>query len=257
MRQSSRPINEDHAAYYHDQLDSTAEFWRRFGRTVEVRGRRVLDVGCGHGALSIDLAKRGAEVVGVDTNPERIRWAGRNAAENHPDLTVTFLSIESTQLPTTERFDLVVSKDTFEHVEDLETVLVDLHARLLPGGRIWAGFSPLYYSPWGDHRRTGLHLPWAHAVLPKRVVHRAASRKTGRPISDLSDVGLNGLTPAEFRRLVAACGLSIESIEYNRGDKALLRAMNRARRLPLLERYVTVSIYAVLKRARPSPHPAE
>jgi glycosyltransferase involved in cell wall biosynthesis/SAM-dependent methyltransferase len=248
VRISSRPIDEDHEAYYQDQLRSTAEFWRRFGQTLDVRGRRILDIGCGHGAMSIDLAKRGAEVVSVDPNEERIEWARRNLAENHPGLDVTFLPVESTELPSTERFDIVVSKDTFEHVADLRGLLGDLRSRLRPGGAIWVGFSPLYYSPWGDHRRAGLRLPWAHAILPRWAVHRAARRKTGRPVSDLADIGLNGLTPAGFRRLVSASGLSIESIEYNRGDKPLLRAMSKARQLPILERYMTVSIYAVLKR---------
>lgn len=239
----------EHAAYYHDQLASTAEFWRRFGRTPEVRGRRILDIGCGHGAMSIGLAERGGEVVGVDPHSPRIEWARRNLEENHPDLKVRFLPIESTQLPPTERFDLVVSKDTFEHVEDLESLLVDLRQRLQPGGELWVGFSPLYYSPWGDHRRAGLGLPWAHALLPRRVVHWAARRKTGRPISHLCDIGLNGLTPVEFRRFVAMCGMSIESIAYNSGDKRFLRVMSKLRRVPWLERYTTVSIYAVLKRA--------
>jgi SAM-dependent methyltransferase len=107
---------------YDASRESTREFWHRFGRRPDVAGKRVLDIGCGHGAMSIDLAQQGAEVVGVDTDASRIEWAQRNLIACHPTLVdyVTFLAQDSTQLPSDERFDLAVSKDTFEHVIDVK-----------------------------------------------------------------------------------------------------------------------------------------
>jgi SAM-dependent methyltransferase len=246
------PHSDGHRAYFAEQQQSTREFWDRFGRRPVVAGKRVLDVGCGHGAMSIDLAQQGGVVVGVDTDAARIEWATRNLAENHPELMdrVTFLAQEAAQLPTSDRFDFVVSKDTFEHVADIGGLLVDLRARLHQDGELWAGFSPLYFSPWGDHGRTGLRIPWAHAVLP--LVYLAAQRRrpNRRRADALTDIGLNGLTPDAFRRSAEQAGMTVASIAYNRGKKPLLRVMSQARRIPGLERYMTVSIYAVL-----TPHP--
>lgn len=49
-----------------------------------------------------------------------------------------------------------MSKDTFEHVDDEASLLKGLGQLLGPGGRLYAGFIPLYGSPIGDHTRTGL-----------------------------------------------------------------------------------------------------
>jgi SAM-dependent methyltransferase len=237
---------------YDASRESTREFWHRFGRRPDVAGKRVLDIGCGHGAMSIDLAQQGAEVVGVDTDASRIEWAQRNLIACHPTLVdyVTFLAQDSTQLPSDERFDLAVSKDTFEHVIDVKGLLVDIRGRLHGDGELWVGFGPLYFSPWGDHGRTGLLVPWAHAVLPRGLVYFAARRVrlTGRPVRDLGDIGLNGITPAAFRRDIARAGMAVRLISYNRGDEPLLKVMSMARRIPGLERYMTVSVYAVLAR---------
>ena len=242
------PHSEDHRAYYDDQQQTNREFWRRFGGRPEVDGKRVLDIGCGHGAMSIELAQAGAEVVGVDTDGSRIQWAERNLIENHPQLAsrVTFLAQESTELPFDDRFDLAVSKDTLEHVADVDGLLGDLRNRLHHNGELWVGFSPLYFSPWGDHGRAGLRVPWAHALLPRGLVYRAAARISDHPVRDLSDLGLNGLTPAAFRISVAQAAMIVVSISYNRGDNPLLKVMSAARILPALERYMTVSVYAVL-----------
>lgn len=48
----------------------------------DVRGRRVLDVGCGDGDLAIDLSKRGARVVGIDSSSVMINAAKQHAERN-------------------------------------------------------------------------------------------------------------------------------------------------------------------------------
>jgi SAM-dependent methyltransferase len=238
----------DDAAYFAQQLPSTTEFWSRFASRPEVRDRDVLDIGCGHGAMSIELARQGARVLGIDLDERRIAWAREHVASNHPELVerLRFERCDSASLPRSQKFDLMVSKDTMEHVLDVRGMLGDLHDRLSTDGRIWVGFAPLYHSPFGDHGRAELRLPWAHAVLPPSLVCRLASRIKGKPITSLAKLELNGITPAEFREAVGAAGLRIDSIAYNRGDKPLLAAMSALRRISALERFMTVSIYAVL-----------
>lgn len=238
-----------HAAYFEIQAQrSNAEFWRRFGRRPDFRGKQVLDFGCGHGALSLEMAAEGARVLGIDLDAERIGWAREHVTGRHVSGGLEFRAVDITLLAPRGEYDVIVSKDTFEHVLDLPRVLVAMREALVPGGEIWTGFSPLYYSPWGDHGRTGLKLPWAH-TLPTRIVNAAATRFQRRPIRSPVDLELNGLTPAAFRRQVAEAGLSIESAAYNRSDKRLTLVLDWLRRYPPLERYTTVGIYAVLRRA--------
>jgi ubiquinone/menaquinone biosynthesis C-methylase UbiE len=239
-----------HLTYFSLQFESNEEFWRRFGGRPEFAGKTVLDLGCGQGAMTVDVAQAGATVVGVDLDEERVEFARRNVALRHPDLAerVSFECARLESLGFEERFDVALSKDTFEHVDDMDSMLQALHRVLTPGGELWAGFSPLYFSPWGDHGRTGLKVPWAHAVLPRRSVLRAATRLRGEEISTLADLGLNGMTPQAFRDCFRRSPFEVVSLAYNRGDKPLLRALDKLRRLRGLERFSTVSMYVVLRR---------
>lgn len=237
-----------HHGYFQDQArNSNPEFWRRFGARPAFRGRRVLDFGCGHGALALEAAAEGATVLGVDLDEERIAWARQNVETRPMPGRIAFVVADIRTLRLRDEYDLIVAKDTFEHIDDLHGVLVALRDALAPDGRIWAGFSPLYYSPWGDHGRTGMKLPWAH-TLPRPIVCAAAGRHLRRHVTDLADIGLNGVTPVQFRRHVLASGLRLDSVAYNRGDKPMMRTLSGLRRLRPLERYATVSVYAVLAR---------
>ncbi|EUA11418.1 methyltransferase domain protein [Mycobacterium kansasii 732] len=236
--------------YFESQSQSNEEYWRRLGTAPpDWTGKRVLDVGCGVGALSIEMAQAGAMVLGVDLDENLIAFADRNLVQRFPQVRerVTFRAVDALSLPVAEPFDVIVSKDTFEHAPDVASLLKALDKHLVrPDGILYVGFSPLYYSPYGDHGRTGLKVPWAHAVLPKRVVYAAAARHNGHPVSSLLDIGLNGTTPDQFRAAFDECGLRLIHLAYNCGDKRLLPVLDKARkRFPRLDRFTTVSIYAV------------
>lgn len=235
--------------YFARQAASNAEFWARFGGRADVTGKRVLELGCGHGAMTVDLAQDAGLVTGVDLDADRIRFAREHLSSRYPELQdrVRFVDTDVAHLADGERFDVVVSKDTFEHVADVDALLAALHRLLVRGGLLYAGFSPLYGSPFGDHGRTGLRVPWAHAVLPESAVLRRAARHQGGPVRSLGDLGLNGLAPADFRRAFRDSPFTVVDIRYNAGDKRLLRQLDRARRVPALERLATVSMYATLR----------
>jgi len=238
-----------HEAYFNKQAErSNSEFWTRFGSRPDFAGKRVLDLGCGHGAMSLEAARDGADVLGVDLDVERIDWAQANVPGMTTTGTLDFCVGDVTEMGFEDEFDLILSKDTFEHIADMNTMLQTLHRALKPGGQIWAGFSPLYYSPWGDHGRTGLRVPWAH-TLPLPLVLALASRIKGHHISSLDDLGLNGLTLERFRGEVAAADLRFRSLKINQGDKPLLKTLDVVRRFHPLEKYATVSIYTVMESA--------
>jgi hypothetical protein len=86
-------------------------------------------------------------------------------------------------------------------------------------------------------------------LLPSRVVYAAASRRQGTKVRSLDELELNGMTPKAFREGVERSGLRFQSLRYNQGGKALLRALDALRVIPILEPLATVSIYAILERA--------
>ena len=70
-------------------------------------GERVLDLACGIGRHSLELRRRGFEVVGVDISPELLEIAERSAAEE--GLEVAFMQADLRELAFADEFDLVLS----------------------------------------------------------------------------------------------------------------------------------------------------
>ncbi len=98
------------------------------------RGKRILDAACGEGYGSRLLANWGAaEVVGVDISAEAIASAQKNFASEK----VTFIQNDAETLPRLfepHSFDLIVSFETIEHVQDPELFLHNIRDLLKPGG---------------------------------------------------------------------------------------------------------------------------
>lgn len=257
----SEYLNRVDKQYFREQILETAEYWSRLGQTPDFTGKSVLDFGCGHGALSVDIALKGAtEVVGVDLDLHRVDFARHNAGAEYPDLAtkLSFLAQDVTKTDWPARFDYIVSKDTIEHIDDLNSVFDAFARSLKPGGLLILGFSPLYHSPHGDHTRLALPLPWLHAYLPERWALKWASRRQGRTIATVGELGLNKLTPDQFRALLKNPTFQIAFMHYNRGDNFLMPLFRALRRIPILEKYFTISIYACLVRTTTAllPRPA-
>jgi ubiquinone/menaquinone biosynthesis C-methylase UbiE len=74
-------------------------------------GARILDIGCGSGAMASCLANRGFNVTAVDASPAMVNQASRNLARFSPGKTVTCLAIDHDQpMPFPDgEFDLVIS----------------------------------------------------------------------------------------------------------------------------------------------------
>src|SRR3989442_7466975 len=90
-------------------------------------GERILDLGCGDGALTEKLAALGCVVVGVDASPERVRAArGRG-------LDVRVASGEA--LPFEAEFDAVFSNAALHWMKEADAVAQGVWRALRPGGR--------------------------------------------------------------------------------------------------------------------------
>ena len=89
----------------------------------DLRGLRLLDAGCGTGALALQAAQRGAEVIAIDLSPTLVKLAAERMAQEHPQLagSVTFLSGDmlSADLGT---FDHVVCMDSLIHYDGEQIV---------------------------------------------------------------------------------------------------------------------------------------
>jgi magnesium-protoporphyrin O-methyltransferase len=96
----------------------------------DLRGRRVLDAGCGTGALAAEAARRGACVVAIDLSPTLIELARQRLASGHVHGDIEFVSGDMLD-PALGRFDHVVAMDSLIHynLRDVLRALTSLAQR--------------------------------------------------------------------------------------------------------------------------------
>lgn len=98
---------------------------------VDLRGRRVLDAGCGVGVYTHALQEAGAQALGVDVEAERVEEAREGASG------ALFAVASVEQFPFRDAsFDVVFSHEVLEHVEDDLRALQEAARVLRPGGTV-------------------------------------------------------------------------------------------------------------------------
>jgi len=98
----------------------------------DLRGARVLDAGCGTGALAVEAARRGAQVIAVDLSPTLIALARERLPHDVHHGTIGFVVGDMLD-PTLGRFDHIVAMDSLIHYrpDDMVRVLSRLAERCL------------------------------------------------------------------------------------------------------------------------------
>lgn len=146
------------------------DYARRYG------GDRVLDYGCGTGELVVEGRRRGLPIEGAE-----VFYAGGDARAQAAAtglLGTHIHEIRDGRLPCGDgTYDLVLSNQVFEHVEDLDQVLAEIARVLRPGGRLLSLF------PSREVWREGhCGVPFLHRMAPdKSLTHRyaVAARRLG------------------------------------------------------------------------------
>ena len=174
------------------------QFWER------IRGKTVIDFGCGHGNEAIDIARNGAaHVIGLEALERSLAVARDNLARSG----VTNCEF---QRRTDQTADVVISLDSFEHFDHPDRILAEMARLLKPDGRVIASFGYPWYHPLGGHLPL---FPWAHLVFTEGSLMKWRSKyKTdGATRFEEMDGGLNQMSIRKFERLISQSPLQIES----------------------------------------------
>ena len=100
-------------------------------------GERILDVGCGTGPLTAEIAALGAVTVGLDASPDMIGQARQNyPPAHHPRLSFTLA--DATRMEFDSEFEAVFSNAALHWMLDSEAVVRAIARALKPGGRLVA-----------------------------------------------------------------------------------------------------------------------
>lgn len=113
---------------------------------VPLTGKSVVDVGCGGGILSDSMARKGADVLGIDLSTKALRVAQLHALEaSTPRVRYEEISAEALALERPGEFDVVTCMEMLEHVPDPSSVVKACSTLVKPGG--WVFFSTINRNP--------------------------------------------------------------------------------------------------------------
>ncbi|WP_052365160.1 bifunctional 2-polyprenyl-6-hydroxyphenol methylase/3-demethylubiquinol 3-O-methyltransferase UbiG [Halotalea alkalilenta] len=108
-------------------------------------GRRAIDVGCGGGILSEAMARRGAQVTGIDLGEAPLSVAGLHLKESGLAVDYQMISVEEIAQREEARYDVVTCMEMLEHVPDPNSVVRACARLVKPGGHVF--FSTINRNP--------------------------------------------------------------------------------------------------------------
>jgi SAM-dependent methyltransferase len=254
FRHAAPPVYDDErfwSKFVDFDIRSAKRFFARLESFLEVNGKSVLDIGCGRGAVCVEAVRRGASrVVGVDL----VVFPQTRQIVIDPELSgrVEFVTTDGTLRELgPETFDVVLSKDSFEHYANPELFISEISKFVKRGGVLAIGFGPLWKSPRGGHIEYMTPMPWAHLLFPENVI--MAERERFRPderARSFQEIrgGLNKITLARFKTIMASSGLACIYFETNVSDNPIVRGMNMFGRIPPLTEFLTTNVYGVWQK---------
>ncbi len=141
----SRDVLERYAAPRWPHLFAKEMMFRLAG---DLRGKRVLEVGCGEGVASAQLAYCGAAVDAVDLSPVSIDVARRRAAANGQDATFRVADVTCDDVADPDTYDVVWCDLILHHLTDSLGAIMDGVRRWLKPGGVFIAREPVAYAGW-------------------------------------------------------------------------------------------------------------
>ncbi|MFH1755303.1 MAG: class I SAM-dependent methyltransferase [Candidatus Latescibacterota bacterium] len=230
--------------------------------TGDLRGKRVLDIGCGLGGKTIAYGEGGAsQVFGTDLSLEFANASASYADQRDASFVWGFFAGDAASLPLADAaFDTVVANDTMEHFTDPVRAFSEMIRVTKPGGAIWIFFTP-YFSPLGSHLYDYIYIPWCHLIFTRRQLLKAITEifasgegraPSTNPVADAEKVmasfdrDLNRMSVRRFFKMVKDHpSLVITYRELKPPKYNFVKALNR---LPLIRELFTGSLICRLEK---------
>jgi SAM-dependent methyltransferase len=223
-------------------------------------GTRVLEIGCGEGGVLVPFAEKGCHCVGVDLDQKRIDIANQYHAEQVSAGKMKFLYKNVYDADFVQQysgfFDVIILKDTIEHIPGQEKFIPHLKNLIKPDGQIFFGFPP-WYMPFGGHQQICQHklpsmLPYYH-ILP-RGIYKALLQMMGESkdtIDQLMEIYDTRITIEQFEAIISDSGLKVKNkthflinpiYKYKFGLEPR-KQWEPVTKIPFLRNFVTTCVY--------------
>jgi len=114
-------------------------------QSLDLSGKRALDVGCGGGLLAEGLASRGVHVTGIDLSEKALGVARLHLLESGQQVDYRHIAVEQLAAEQPAQYDLVTCLEMLEHVPDPASVIHACGQLVKPGGHVF--FSTISRNP--------------------------------------------------------------------------------------------------------------
>lgn len=253
----------DREKYFQEQGVVTEKYVIPYINTVRpvITGMTVAEIGCGEAGNLRPFLDMGCKTTGIDIAPNKIENAGKFYAL-HPlknNLTLIAEDIYNVSPAQIDKSDLIIMRDTLEHIPDQERFLSHIKNFLKADGKIFIGFPP-WRMPFGGHQQMCLSklskIPYIH-LLPE-FIFMWLMKKSGEPqikIKGLSEVRETRISIEKFKKIVKRNNLKVEKetfylinpnyeIKFNLKVRELPWILN----IPYLRDFFTTTCYFILGR---------
>lgn len=228
-------------------------------------GIKVLEIGCGEGGVLKAFIERSCICTGMDLSESKIengkKLLADEIAAGKMELFTADIYDEKVMIDFKGKFDLIILKDTIEHIPDQERVMKQLPIYLKDGGVFFFAFPP-WCMPFGGHQQTASSklgkMPWMH-LLPRSLYASWLKFTNERPevIEALLEIHDTQISINRFERICQKTGYAIVNRRLYLLNPIYRYKFGRTPRiqfyfiaaLPVLRDFLTTGVYYVLKRA--------
>ena len=161
-------------------------------------GKKVIDIGCGGGILAESMARKGADVTGIDLSEKALKVADLHSLEAEVSVRYKHIAAEEMAAQEAGQYDVVTCMEMLEHVPDPASIVRAAAALVKPGGHVF--FSTLNRNP----------KAYLFAVVGAEYLLRMLPKGT----HDYAKF----ITPAELSQFVREAGLNVDAfkgLSYN------------------------------------------
>ena len=197
--------------YFDEQVYTTQKYVVPFvGEFLKINsGINVLEIGCGEAGNLQPFLDLGCNVTGIDLSEGKIE-NGKAFYANHPNkknLTLIAQDIYKIGDEFNQHFDLIIMRDTIEHIPDQEVFMGFVKKFLKPDGLFFLGFPP-WQSPFGGHQQVCSNkflsvLPYFH-LLPDFLYVGILKLfgESAATIQGLMEIKATGISIERFKRII-------------------------------------------------------
>ncbi|MFP5392892.1 MAG: bifunctional 2-polyprenyl-6-hydroxyphenol methylase/3-demethylubiquinol 3-O-methyltransferase UbiG [Gammaproteobacteria bacterium] len=160
---------------------------------AQLAGKKVIDIGCGGGILSESMARKGADVTGIDLSDKALKVADLHSLESGVQVRYQKIAAEEMAAQEAGQYDVVTCMEMLEHVPDPGAIVKAAAALVKPGGHVF--FSTINRNP----------KAYLFAVVGAEYLLRLLPKGT-------HDYG-KFITPAELSQFVREAGLQVDALK--------------------------------------------